>query len=272
MKKERPELFKKTLLACTLAIGALALSGCEADGDPSEAGGISGGSSGGVSSGGTSGGGGLANDGSVTTTITEGGVALSGNFICTAGAKAYGPTPSTTASANGLVGGAVSPLLQLLGGDTLTQLLNSVRDQPFAVDGNLDTAATYSLTLGLLGGLISSVDFVVGLNGTAPVGSYAVFGLSFPVATVELSLIQTVTVTTFLGTTEQETVSVDATSLDLLGAVGTADPFRFVGLRVTQPYNSVSVTLTPSVLSANVGDAMKIHDLCTGGRLVAAAP
>jgi len=97
-----------------------------------------------------------------------------------------------------------------------------------------------------------------------------VFALSFPVATVELSLIQSVTVTTFLGTTEQETVNADATSLDLLGAVGTADPFRFFGMKVTKPYNSVSISLTPTVLSANVGDAMKVHELCTGGRFVSA--
>ena len=260
-------LFKKTLLASTLALAAMSLAGCQAEGDPSEAGGITDGSGG--SSGGT-GGGGIPNDGTVPSDVTEGGNPLPGNFICTAGAKLYGPSPTVSTSANGLVGAAVSPLLALLGGDTVTQLLNSVRDQPNAVDGQLDTAATYALTAGLLGNLISSVDFVIGLNGTAPTVSYAVFALSFPVATVELSLIQSVTVTTFLGTTEQETVNADATSLDLLGAVGTADPFRFFGMKVTKPYNSVSISLTPTVLSANVGDAMKVHELCTGGRFVSA--
>jgi len=256
-------LFKKTLLASTLALAAMSLAGCQAEGDPSEAGGITDGSGG-------TGGGSIPNDGSVPTTVTQGGVALPGNFVCTAGAKQYGPSPTVSTSANGLVGAAVTPLLALLGGSTLNQLLNSVRDQPYAVDGKLETAAVYSLTLGLLGNLISSLDFVIGLNGSAPAGSFAVFGLSFPVATVELSLIQSVTVTTFLGTTEQETTTTDASSLDLLGAVGIAEPFRYVGMKVTKPYNSVSVSLTPTVLSANVGDAMKVHELCTGGRFVSA--
>lgn len=266
-------IFKRSLLAAMVAVGSVQLAACEAEGDPSEAGGIIGGSSsGGVSSsGGTSGGGtGVPNDGSTPTTVTEGGTAVSGNFICTAGAKAYGPSPVTSVAANGLVGGLLSPLLNLLGGDSLTRLLNSVQDQALAVDGDLDTAATYSLTLGLLGGLISSIDFSIQPNSTVPSGKYAVFALSFPTGTLELSLLQSVQITTYQNDTEQETISADATSLDLLGSVSTSAPYRFVGLKVTKPYNKVTVTLNPTLLSVDVGSAMKVHELCTDGTFVAA--
>lgn len=266
-------IFKRSLLAAMVAIGSVQLAACEAEGDPSEAGGIIGGSSsGGVSSsGGTSGGGtGVPNDGSTPTTVTEGGTAISGNFICTAGAKAYGPSPVTSVTANGLVGGAITQLLALLGGDTLTQLLNSVKDQSLAVDGNLDTAATYSLTLGLLGGLISSIDFAIQPNSSVPAGKYAVFALSFPTATLELSLLQNIEIDTYLNDTAQESATTDATTLDLLGQVSLTDPYRFVGMKVTKPYNKVTVTLNPQLLSVNVGDAMRVHELCTDGTFVAA--
>lgn len=266
--KNPSDLFKKTLLASAIALGALSLAGCQAEGDPSEAGGITDG--GGIGSSG-GGGGGIPNDGSTPSDVIdgEGGGTLPGGFVCTAGAKAYGPSPTTDVVVNGLVGGAVTDLLNLLGAGTVTQLLNSVKDKELAVDGKLDTAATYSLTVGLLGGAISSIDFLIGLNGTAPIGKYAVLGLSFPIGTVELSLVQSVTVTTFLGTTQQETVDIDATALDLLGQVSTADSVRYVGLRVKKPYNSVSITLNPLVVSANVGEAMKVHELCTDGFFVA---
>jgi len=45
---------------------------------------------------------GPANDGSGPTTITSGGNPLTGNFICTTGARLYG-TPTTVVGSNGLV-------------------------------------------------------------------------------------------------------------------------------------------------------------------------
>ncbi len=71
------------MLKTLSALGAsLILLGCTSNGLDGN-GGITGGSSGGASNGG------LANDGS-TTNITQGGVAVSGNFICTQGSQAYG--------------------------------------------------------------------------------------------------------------------------------------------------------------------------------------
>lgn len=230
----------------------------------------SGGSSGGISSGGAGNEGGLVNDGTVPSTVTEGGTALSGNFICTASALAYGNQPATSVAVNGLVGGPVSSLLNLLGASSLTQLLNSISAKELAADGNLDTYATYSLTVGLLGNLISSVELVVAPNSVVPAGKYAVVGLTFPVGTLELSLLQAVTLTTYLGTTEQESVDVDVSTLDLLGQLSIADTARFLGLRATKPYDSVTVSLSPTLISADVGKAMNVHELCTDGLLVAA--
>lgn len=228
------------------------------------------GGSGGISSGGAGNEGGLVNDGTVPSTVTEGGTALSGNFICTASALAYGDHPATSVTVNGLVGGGVSALLNLLGATSLTQLLNSVSAKELAVDGNLDTYATYSLTVGLLGNLISTVELVVAPNSVVPAGKYAVVGLTFPIGTLELSLLDAVTLTTYLGTSEQESVDVDVSTLDLLGQVSIADTARFLGLRATKPYDSVTVSLSPTLISADVGKAMNVHELCTDGLLVTA--
>lgn len=257
--------FMKLAICAGLVAAAAAMSGCEADGDPSEAGGIGGGGDGSV----------FPNDGTTGGNVTEGGTPIAGgstgyNFICDASAKAFGPSPTTDVVANGLIGGPLTTLLNLLGGGTLTQLLNSVSDKELAIDGNLETGSTFSLTVGLISGLLSSVDQRVTLNGTVPSGNYAVFGVSFPTATLELSLLNQVTVRTFLGGTQQETATLNQSTLDLLGAVNVGTARAFVGVKTTKPYDTATIGITPGILSANVGEAMKVHELCTKGHLVAA--
>ena len=255
----------KSALCAGLIASAFALSGCEADGNGGAAGGITGGDTPDSV---------FPNDGTTGGNITEGGTPIAGgntgfNFICEASANAYG-VPTSEVVANGLVGSEISGLLNLLGGDTATRLLNSVVDQELAIDGNLESASKFSLTVGLLGGLISSVDQLITLGGTAPSGSYAVFGVSFPIATLELSLLQTVTVTTFRNGVAQESATLDATTLDLLGAIAVGDPRAFVGVKTTKAWDSASIGVAPDLISADVGEAMYVHELCTGGRLVAA--
>lgn len=217
----------------------------------------------------------LPNDGTTPTDVTEGGAVLPGNFICSSSARAYGNSPTTTVTLNGLLGGTVlTTLLDLLGGGTVTQLLNSVTAKENVVDRSLDTFAQYNLTAGLLtlpmvGNLVSSVDLVVGLNSKVPVGQYAVFGVTFPAATVEATLMQTLTITTFNGTAVAETRDISLTALDLLGMGVVGAPALFVGFKTTVPYDSVSISLDPSLLSANVGNAMNVHELCTGGSFLA---
>lgn len=214
------------------------------------------------------------NDGTTPTTVLEDGTELPNNFVCTASARTYGPNPVTAVNANGLVGSAVTDLLDLLGAGTVTQLQNSVTGKELVVDGSLNTAAQYNLSVGLLGGAISSLDLFVGLNSPAPAQKYAVFLVSFPIATAELSLLQSITVNTFLNGTLQETADIDASTLDLVGQVSTADTLRFVGLKATVPYDAATISLSPTLVSANVGNAMNVHELCTDGFFVAppAAP
>lgn len=210
------------------------------------------------------------NDGSTGGTITEGGNPLPGNFVCTGSVAAYGDGASTEVGTGGLVGGPLTALLNALGAAPLAQLLNSVDNPEYAIDSRLDTWSTFSLTFGLLGGLLTTVDQIVHVGDTVPAGEYAVFGVSFPIATLELSLLQSVVVKTFLGETEQESVSIDASALDLLGKISTGVKSAFVGVHTTLPYDTVSIGLLPRLLSVNVGDAMRVHELCTQGQLVEA--
>ena len=259
----------KTMMALA---ASLILFGCTSNGeDVAGGGGIIGGSSSGGSSGG------LSNDGSTPTNITQGGTPLTGNFICTQGAKAYGNV-TTQVGSNGLVGGLLTALLNLLGATTVTQLLNSVSNPDNVIDGNLDTYASVSLTLGLLGGLLDSVDESVVLPSgtTVPAGKFAVYGLTFPKGAVSLSLLSQVEVATYLndstGTSKlQESNTLTQSELALLGTVGgSTPPAVFVGIKTTKAYDRATVSLTPGLLSVNVGDAMRIHELCTDGDLVTA--
>ena len=212
------------------------------------------------------------NGGTTPTEVTDGGTVIDGNFVCTASARTYGPNPVTEVRVNGLVGSAVTDLLDMLGAGTVTQLQNSVTAKELVVDGSLNTAAQYNLSAGLLGGAISSIDLFAGLNSPAPIGKQAVFLVSFPIATAELSLLQSITVTTFLGDQQQETTEIDASTLDLAGQVATGDTLRFVGLKATVPYDGVTISLSPTLVSANVGNAMNVHELCTDGFYIPAAP
>jgi hypothetical protein len=267
MHMRNSKMPKKILKTMTALAASLVLFGCTSNGeDVAGGGGIIGGSSSGGSSGG------LSNDGSTPTNITQGGTPVTGNFICTQGAKAYGNV-TTQVGSNGLVGGLLTTLLNLLGATTVTQLLNSVSNPDNVIDGNLDTYASVSLTLGLLGGLLDSVDESVVLpsGASVPAGKFAVYGLTFPKGTVSLSLLSQVKVATYLNNVAQESNSLDQNALALLGAIGgSTPPAVFVGVKTTKAYDRATISLTPGLLSVNVGDAMRIHELCTDGDLVTA--
>lgn len=161
----------------------------------------------------------------------------------------------------------MTDLLNSLGGNTATTLTNSVVDKDLAIDHNLATFSIFSLTLSGLTGL-NSVDQVIFLNGS-PQGEYVVFGVAFPVATLELSLLRDVYVKTYLGSVQQEQLIVDVTSLDLLGAVGAVGPRKaFLGFKATKPYERAVIAIATTLLSADVGEAMHVHEFCTEGRFV----
>ena len=258
---------KLAALSAALLAG-LALSACTSNG-PSGTGGSSGG--GGITGGSS---GGPPNDGTGPTNITSGGTPVSGHFVCTQSAQAYDSSAgkvTTAVGSNGLVGGPLTALLQTLGGSDATTLLNSVINPNNVIDGNLDTYATTTLTLGLLGGLLDSVDLSVLLptGTTVPAGQFAVYAISFPNGTVDLSLINKVAVTTYLDNVAQESNSLTQSDLSLLGAIGGSTvPPIFVGIEATKPYDRATLSLTPGVLSADVGNAMYTYEFCPGGTLV----
>ena len=250
---------KTALKAVPVLAAALLLGACTSNG--ADEGDISGGGSGGI----------LPNDGTTPSNVTQGGtpIAPPAHFICTQASTFYGDV-TTDVGTGGLVGGPLTALLKLLGGDTVAQLLNSVTNANNAIDGNLDTYASVSLTVGLLGGLLSTVDESVLMPAgvTVPAGKYAVYGISFPKGTVSLSLFNTVEIATYLNNTKQESNTLDQNALALLGAVGGSSPsVAFVGIRATKPYDRATISLTPGLLSLNVGDAMRIHELCVDGTL-----
>lgn len=255
-------------LAAILLAGA-ALSACTSNGNGSGAGGSSGGSSGGGGGAidGSSSSGGPANDGTAPTNITQNGNPISGHFICTTGAAAYGDV-TTQVGANGLVGDQLSTLLNGLGGNSATTLLNSVINPNNVIDGKLSTFATYQLTASLFGGPIDSVDesVVMPKGTTVPAGQFAVFGVSFPGNTVGLSLLQNVTVSTSLAGVKQESnVLTSSLLLSLLGQTVVGQPALWLGIEATKSFDTATLSLAPTLLSANVGDALHVYEMCVDG-------
>ena len=254
-------------LSAVLMAG-LALSACTSNGPSGGAGGSSGG---GTITGGSSGG--PPNDGTGPTNITSGGTPVSGHFVCTQSASAYDSSSgdvTTAVGTNGLVGGPLTSLLQTLGGSDVTTLLNSVINPNNAIDGNLSTNATMTLTVGLLGGLLDSVDLSVLLPSgtTVPAGQFAVYGISFPNGAVDLTLFNTVAVTTYLNNVAQESNSLTQSDLSLLGLIGGSTvPPIWIGIEATKPYDRATLSLTPGLLTADVGNAMYIYEFCPGGTL-----
>ena len=266
----------KHLAIGSLALAAVALAACTSNGESSGSLAGGGGSSGGGSNGGgitsSSSSGGPPNDGTGTTTVTSSGGPVPGHFVCTQGAGAYGNV-TTAVGTGGLVGSSLSALLKTLGGSSVTTLLNSVINPNNVIDGNLATYATYSLTLGLFSGAIDSVDLdvIMPSGTTVPAGQYAVFGVSFPSGTVDLSALNKVEVATYLNATLQESNTISQSQLGLLGVgAGTPGPI-WIGIQATKPYDTAVLSLTPGLLSADVGNAMYAYEFCPGGTMVASA-
>jgi hypothetical protein len=264
---------RKLAMLGTVMLAGLALGACTSNGQDLGV------NDGGITDGSSSSGG-PPNDGTGPTTINQGGTPskpgtpVTGHFVCTGGAKTYGNV-TTAVGGGGLLGGPLTDLLNLLGGSTLTTLLNSVTEPNNVIDGNLSTFSTFSLTLGLLGGLLDTVDESVLLPSgtTVPAGKFAVFGVSFPKGTVDLSLVNKVQVATYLTDNKgvsnlQEGLILDQSALTLLGAIGGSTPAAvWIGVETTVPYDRATISLTPGLLTASVGDAMHVFELCVDGRL-----
>jgi hypothetical protein len=260
--------FRMGLVACGV-LAAVTLAGCHANGpgygSPNGTGG-NGNGTGAITGGGPSSPT-IVNNGTTPTDITNGGTQLTGNFVCTDSAQEqYGAT--TQVSVNGLIGSSLTPVLNQLGATTATTLLNSVINPYYAIDGNLDTYSTFSLTAGAFSGVDSvGQTILLPAGNTVPAGGFAVFAVQFPPGTVTASIVSNVTVTTFLNSVAQESITYSENQIALLGNNATGTTSAFIGVQATKPYDSANISLTPSVLSADVGDAMQVDELCTGGTL-----
>lgn len=221
-----------------LAAGALVLGtlGCRADGEGS-GGGAGGGGTGGTVGGGTVGGGGPI-----------------GNFRCVAGAPAGSVASATEA---GFLCSLTDPLNPLIETCAVTDIAN-------AADGNLSSFATVQYVLGALDpALGGSMTVNVGLPATFGPGQPAAFLIDFPGGEiVNASILRSLTLTTLLNGTVQETFALDNTlELDILGLLGPSDP-ALVGGFATQPYNALALTVDAALLTADALDAVRIYDAC----------
>lgn len=267
------EILKTSLIASLVVAGSISLAACRADSNGVTSSGPNGDGTGPVDNGDGSfpNTGGTGGD-DVGGVVTEDGEDVAGGdsgnyFLCTESANvSYGAT--TEIGANGLIGAALNPLLDALGANAVSDLLASVADKDLAIDNDLGTASTFTLPVALLGGLISSLDQVIFLPQTQPAGSYAVFAVEFPSGLLELSLLKSVSVTTYLNDTEQESVTFNQVALDLLSLTLIGDKHIFLGMKATKPYDRATIRLSTQLLSVDLGHAMKVHELCTNGEIV----
>lgn len=273
------ELMKKTLLASMIA-ASIGLAACSADGDGAGNGNGPQADCGadGICGNADDNGGFGPNDGSTPTTVgedTNGDGTISNDelndgtgFVCSKSATDLANPVRTEVGTGGLVGGLLSNLLNLLGGNSVSTLLGSVTEPDNAIDGYLSTYATFTSTASGLG-LLNTVDLnVVYPSSNGMSGTYAVFGLTFPRNTVNLSLLRTISVTTYKGEVEQETLSINDFSLDLLGLPLVGGQPLYFGIKTTKDYDRATLTLGAGLLSATVGEALHVHELCVGGKLV----
>lgn len=270
---------------------ALMLAGCQASGDSAADFGGGGGGGGGNGTGvldpdtGIGDGGeptgdgsntdtGFPNDGSVGGVVLDLDEVIAGdgstgglNFICTQSASIFNGA-STEVGANGLVGAALGPLLALLGGSSVSELLASVQDETLAIDTDLKTAAAFTQTATGLVGSLDTVDLSVILPSAQPAGSYAVYAVSFPSSLLDLGLLSTVQVSTLLNDVVQEdSASLDTSSLELLGFTVAGTTYAYVGYKTTAPYDTARISISSDLLSVDAGPNMFVHEMCTAGRL-----
>lgn len=206
------------------------------------------------------------NDGSVSGSIE--------NFVCTQSAS-FNEGAHLEVGANGLIGTVVGGLLNLISGNALSDVLNSVSDADLAMDLDFKTAAVVTQAVAGFGGALNSLDVTFHLPEETIIEAekYAVFAVSFPSSLLELGLFSTLTVTTLLdGEVQEGGVSLDTSAASLLGAstslVGLTNRYALVGLQVTKPYNSVRLGIGSHFLTIDLGEKLYIHELCTNGRFI----
>lgn len=222
------------------------------------------------------------NDGSVGGQIIQNGeVVVSGGlfqeqqlgFVCSKSLSTFGGV-DLQASADGVVGFIVGGLLELLSGDSVNALLNSVNDSVLALDGDLTTAASITQTAAGLLSALNSLDIVLSLPEAQQIGlnRFAVAALSFPPSLLDLGLLSSITVDTLLDEQVQEGgARIDASGLSLLGLSTdqiTGSNYALIGYKTTLPYDQVRISFSSDFLSVDLGQNVFLHEVCTDGAFV----
>lgn len=206
-------------------------------------------------------------------TCTKSLAAIYGNAVASSpnGTASATQLTTTTGAGGALGGGLLSGLLGGLGGSSLVQLLNSISNAPSAADNSFSTYATVTLTAGV-SSLVSTITEAITLptGQTIPASTstdptYAVFALGFPPQMAGVQLGGNVAVTTYLNGSQQETSTLSINGLSLVGAG--SETYVWLGLKANKPYDTATVAVAPTAVSVNVGTAMKIYEVCSGGTL-----
>ena len=224
---------------------------------------------------------GFPNNGSIGGSILEDGKLIAGNrsepqkgFVCRQSAS-FDAGAYIEVGGNGLIGDVLGGLLGILSGDGLNNLLNGISDSVLALDGDLRTAAVVTQAISGLGGILNSMDVTISMpeGQFMPVGSYAVFAVSFPPSLLELGVLSGLRVSTFIGDAVQERgVRIDASTVGLLGfstrQIGNGNNYALIGYKTTKPYDKAQLSISSALLSLDLGDKLYIHEFCTAGDLV----
>lgn len=167
-------------------------------------------------------------------------------------------------------GAATGALCQLVGLVSPCQVV----DPQNAADGNDQTFAEVDFPIAALGaltvdalGLNGTASVNVALNDTIPAGQVAAFDVELPGGTVELDILQSATVTTFAGGTQQEQATVDpGTGLDLLALLGGRGR-GLIGFHNNKAYDAIQIDFSATLASADVlGVTANVYDACTNAQ------
>lgn len=178
----------------------------------------------------------------------------------------FAPTTSVASGETGgllcLVGQLTSPAVELC----------AVEQPAFGADSLTQTFATLQYAVSLLEplnsallNLLGSISYKVQLPAPVAAGNFAGFVIEQPPATADLSLLRNLTVTTFLAGAQQEEFSSDASNLDLLGLSGLLGEsgLNLLGGANTQPYDEVRLSISSTLLSADLINTVRVYETCT---------
>lgn len=224
---------------------AVLLTACTANGGSG-----SGGGGGGPGNGDGSGGECLLIDPLLGTCLLLGSATDLANFTCT-------QTPAAgslvTPSSSGLACTVTDPLVE---GCT-------VYDPQLAADANYDSFAVMENSVAALDPALAGFVSLTVDSGPIPAGRVAAFLVSLPGGmVVDASVLRSLSVSTSLGGTEQESTIYDGIAVDVLGLVGDSGKI-LLGFPNRLAYDQLTLTVDATLLSADVFSSVNVYEACT---------